>query len=84
MHNQTGIEVDSRAIDFLRLKIPQANIIHQDVLKVNWAQMAADKGGPVSIIGNLPYNITSQILFSLIDNYKAVNRAVVTAQYEVC
>ena len=55
----------------------------KDVLKVDWARMAADLGGPLSIVGNLPYNITSQILFSLIDNYKAVNKAVVTAQYEV-
>lgn len=57
--------------------------VQQDVLKVDWPQMAADKGGPLSVIGNLPYNITSQILFSLIDNYKAVNKAVVTSQYEV-
>ncbi|CAM9696028.1 unnamed protein product, partial [Ectocarpus fasciculatus] len=79
----TGIEVDQRAIEFLKEKIPHANILHQDVLKVDWPQRAAVSGGPLSVIGNLPYNITSQILFSFIDSYKAVNKAVVTAQYEV-
>lgn len=58
-------------------------VLGQDVLKVDWPQRAAVSGGPLSVIGNLPYNITSQILFSFIDSYKAVNKAVVTAQYEV-
>jgi 16S rRNA (adenine1518-N6/adenine1519-N6)-dimethyltransferase len=79
----TGVEVDKRAIMFLKEKIPDVNIIHQDVLKIDWPQTAADKSGPMSVIGNLPYNITSQILFSLIDSHKAVKTAVVTAQYEV-
>ena len=59
------------------------NFYGQDILKVDWPQMAAEKGGHLSLIGNLPYNITSQILFSFLDNYKAVRVAVVTAQYEV-
>lgn len=80
---KTGIEIDQRAVEFLQKKLPAVNILHQDVLKVDWPSFAAEKGGPLSLIGNLPYNITSQILFSLIDSYKAVNKAVVTAQYEV-
>lgn len=80
---QIGIEIDERAIEFLKIKIPDVNIIHKDVLTVDWPQLAADRGGPLSVIGNLPYYITSQILFSLIDSYKAVNQAVITAQFEV-
>ena len=35
------------------------------------------------IVGNLPYYITSQILFTFIDCAPAVHRAVVTMQWEV-
>ena len=41
------------------------------------------KGGPVNIIANLPYNIVSQVLFSLADSYKAIDQAIVTMQWEV-
>jgi 16S rRNA (adenine1518-N6/adenine1519-N6)-dimethyltransferase len=78
-----GIEIDQRAVRFLHEKIPGINIRHQDVLKVDWPMLAAERGGSLSVIGNLPFYITSQILFSMIDSYKAINKAVVTAQLEV-
>ncbi len=37
----------------------------------------------LQVIGNLPFNITSQILFSLCDHYRSVRSAVVTMQLEV-
>ena len=54
-----------------------------DVLKCDWPLMAKERGGKLSIIGNLPFYITSQILFSLADSWRAVDKAVVTMQYEV-
>jgi 16S rRNA A1518/A1519 N6-dimethyltransferase RsmA/KsgA/DIM1 with predicted DNA glycosylase/AP lyase activity len=45
--------------------------------------MAADRGGSLNIIANLPYYIVSQVLFSLADNHKAIDIAVVTMQLEV-
>jgi 16S rRNA (adenine1518-N6/adenine1519-N6)-dimethyltransferase len=54
-----------------------------DVLEANWSALASQKGGKLNIIGNLPYHITSQIFFSFADHYKAINRAVVTTQWEV-
>jgi 16S rRNA (adenine1518-N6/adenine1519-N6)-dimethyltransferase len=58
-------------------------VTHLDVLKVNWPLLAAQRGGPLSLIGNLPFYITSQILFSLADSYKAVKSGVFTTQLEV-
>eukprot|EP01041_Mallomonas_annulata_P003998 gene3998-7968_t len=66
-----------------RMKLPGLTVIHQDVLKTDWPALAAERGGPLSVIGNLPFYITSQILFSLADSHKAVQQAVVTMQYEV-
>lgn len=52
---------------------------------MDYPDMAMMEGGPLSIIGNLPYYITSQILFALADasHYNAVRSATVTMQYEV-
>ena len=51
----TAIELDQRAVAFLGEKIPQLKVIHQDVLTVDWPAMAAERGGNINIIANLPY-----------------------------
>ena len=79
----TAVEIDQRSVGFLRDKLPELNVIHKDVLEFDWAQLAADKGGKINVVANLPYHITSQVLFSLADNYKAIEKAVVTMQWEV-
>ena len=79
----TAIEIDQRAIKFLNEKLPSLNVIHQDVLTVDWPNIAAERDGPVNIIANLPYHIVSQVLFTLADSHKAINKAIVTTQYEV-
>mmetsp|Transcript_22642 Transcript_22642/g.33099 ORF Transcript_22642/g.33099 Transcript_22642/m.33099 type:complete len:339 (+) Transcript_22642:164-1180(+) len=78
-----AIEIDKRAITFLSNKIPDLDLIHKDVLDVKWPQYAVERGGTLSVIGNLPYYISSQILFSLADNHRAINKGVFTMQLEV-
>ena len=63
----TAIEVDERAVALLEERFPRLDVRHQDVLEVDWAALAAERGGPLYVIGNLPYYITSPILFSLLD-----------------
>jgi 16S rRNA (adenine1518-N6/adenine1519-N6)-dimethyltransferase len=40
-------------------------VIEADVLTVDWAALAAEAGQPLRVVGNLPYNISTPILFSL-------------------
>jgi len=79
------IEIDPRSIELLGEKHPDLRVNHMDVLQVDYPDMAEEEGGPLSIIGNLPYYITSQILFALADasHFNAVRSATVTMQYEV-
>jgi len=79
------IEVDPRAIEILAERYPSLVVHHQDVLQVSYPEMAEEEGEPLVIIGNLPYYITSQILFALADasHYGAVDCATVTMQWEV-
>jgi 16S rRNA (adenine1518-N6/adenine1519-N6)-dimethyltransferase len=40
-------------------------VIEADVLTVDWAALAEQAGRPLRVVGNLPYNISTPILFSL-------------------
>jgi 16S rRNA (adenine1518-N6/adenine1519-N6)-dimethyltransferase len=81
--SMTVIEIDQRAVKFLTEKLPGLNIIHQDVLLANWSKISAERGGRLNIIGNLPYNIVSQVLFTMADSPSSINKAVLTMQLEV-
>ena len=86
--NLQCIEIDGRSVELLSQKHPMLHVYHQDVLQVDYPSLALeafDNGGPLSIIGNLPYYITSQILFALADasHTDAVRSATVTMQWEV-
>lgn len=78
-----AIEIDERAVGHLRATLPALDVRHADVLDVDWPGVAAEHGGRIAVIGNLPYYITSQILFSLIDARRVIDQAVVMMQLEV-
>jgi hypothetical protein len=79
------IELDPRSVEILNERYPNLLVHHEDVLQANYPAMAEQEGQPLVIIGNLPYYITSQILFALADasHYGAVDCATVTMQWEV-
>src|SRR5215218_3503598 len=64
--NLTVIELDRDLAARLR-QHPQLRVVESDVLKVDFAELAANLGAPrLRIVGNLPYNISSPILFHLL------------------
>lgn len=81
--NFTALEVDQRAVAVLQESLPDVDIRHADVLAADWAALAREKGGPLYVVGNLPYYITSPILFSLLDARPHVGEAVMMMQLEV-
>ena len=81
--DMTALEVDKRAVEHLRAEHPGLDVRHQDVLEMGWAALAEEKGGPLHVIGNLPYYITSPILFALLDARQHLQEAVMTVQLEV-
>ncbi|CAD2106262.1 apicoplast dimethyladenosine synthase, putative [Plasmodium vinckei brucechwatti] len=81
--NMTAIEIDSRALAIISRTMPGFDFIHDDVLQINYKELSINKNTKLSVIGNLPFYITSQILFCLLDFYKYIEQAVVTIQYEV-
>jgi 16S rRNA (adenine1518-N6/adenine1519-N6)-dimethyltransferase len=79
----TALEVDTEAIQHLHARFPALDVRQQDVLDANWPALAAEKGGKLWVAGNLPYYITSPILFALLDARDHLERAVVMIQKEV-
>ncbi len=80
--NLSVIEIDGRMVEFLEETFPGLEIIQKDVLKFNWSDVNTE-GGPLHIIGNLPYYITSQILFSLLEKREHLTSALLMMQKEV-
>ncbi len=62
------IEIDEESIEFLKVnfKTLVGNIIHGDFLKFNLKKFI--KKDQIGVIGNFPYNISSQIIFKVIDH----------------
>lgn len=79
----TALEIDQRAVTHLRRTLPAVDVRHQDVLEADWPALAAAMGPPLYVIGNLPYNITSPILFDLLDARVHLAEAVLMMQKEV-
>jgi 16S rRNA (adenine1518-N6/adenine1519-N6)-dimethyltransferase len=74
-----AVEIDSRLVRHLRdtLAVPNLEVLAQDVLELDFAPFPN-----VKVCGNLPYNISSQILFRLLDNLASWQSGVFTLQRE--
>jgi 16S rRNA (adenine1518-N6/adenine1519-N6)-dimethyltransferase len=62
----TVIELDRDLAVLLRKK-PELSVIESDVLRVDFRQLAGAATATLRIVGNLPYNISTPILFHLLD-----------------
>ncbi len=62
----TVVELDRDLAARLR-KRAELRVVEADVLKVDFAALADELGAPLRVVGNLPYNISTPILFHLMD-----------------
>jgi len=81
--NFTAIEIDRNAVKHLRETIKDINLIEDDFLEVELGKLMGDHSQKLRIAGNIPYNLTSPILFRLFEHNNLVKDAVLTVQYEV-
>lgn len=74
-------EVDSESVEYLKATYPiVANHLYlEDFLAASLAEIPK----PFSVIGNFPYNISSQILFKVLDHHHEVPEVVGMFQKEV-
>lgn len=76
------VEIDRESVDYLLVHFPQVNgaLIEADFLKL---RLETFFKGEFCIIGNFPYNISSQIFFRILDYKDSVPQVVCMIQKEV-
>jgi len=76
------IEIDKESVSYLqeKLGLPQEQIIEEDFLRLNTDKYFSDG---FNIIGNFPYNISSQIFFKVLEDRQKVQKLTCMIQKEV-
>lgn len=66
-HDVTAVEIDEESVDYLNQNFPSLHgrILGDDFLKMDLAKVMGDR--QFCVIGNYPYNISSQIFFKVLD-----------------
>ncbi|MFQ3598624.1 MAG: 16S rRNA (adenine(1518)-N(6)/adenine(1519)-N(6))-dimethyltransferase RsmA [Chloroherpetonaceae bacterium] len=77
----TAVELDKNLANFIRSEFPTVDLIEGDVLELSFASLAHEK--KLTVLGNIPYAITSPILFKLLDERTHINQAILLMQEEV-
>jgi 16S rRNA (adenine1518-N6/adenine1519-N6)-dimethyltransferase len=76
----TAVELDTESVIYLHQHFPQLHVIEADFLKMDLKSILPDK---FCIIGNFPYNISSQIFFKTLEHRDSIPCLVGMIQKEV-
>lgn len=80
-----AIEVDTESVAYLQKHYPNLSVLHKDFLKLDLHQILLEyKCKNIYIIGNFPYNISSQILVKAFENRDIISGLTGMLQKEVC
>ncbi|MEY2829808.1 MAG: hypothetical protein RIQ33_1666 [Bacteroidota bacterium] len=80
-NNLTAVDVDNRLAELIPEKFKGIKFIHEDILKVDFEKYFSNE--VVNVIGNFPYNISTEIVFKVIEQRHQVKQMVGMFQKEV-
>ncbi|WP_319584854.1 16S rRNA (adenine(1518)-N(6)/adenine(1519)-N(6))-dimethyltransferase RsmA [uncultured Pseudodesulfovibrio sp.] len=75
------VEMDDDLAARLEDRWPELEVVRADALKFPWT--ALNDTGPCKIIGNLPYNVGSKLIWDIVSQVETLERAVFMVQHEV-
>jgi 16S rRNA (adenine1518-N6/adenine1519-N6)-dimethyltransferase len=81
-----AVEIDPRLAERLRQKAkdhPNVEVVQKDILKVNFDQFVDRRGTGIKVVANLPYQITTPLLFRFIDSRHLFSSLTLMVQREV-
>jgi 16S rRNA (adenine1518-N6/adenine1519-N6)-dimethyltransferase len=79
-----AVEIDRDLAAALRARWPQALHLHEgDALKFDFSELAASRGGQLRLVGNLPYNVSTPLLFHFLQHRNCIADLTVMLQREV-
>jgi 16S rRNA (adenine1518-N6/adenine1519-N6)-dimethyltransferase len=79
-----ALEVDQRLVGVLRERFAgqdRVEVLQMDVLKYDFS--SARPGGRIKVVGNIPYHISSPILFRLLDFRRSISLMILMFQKEL-
>jgi 16S rRNA (adenine1518-N6/adenine1519-N6)-dimethyltransferase len=79
----SAVEIDKRVIEDLNKRFPSVQIIEKDFLELDLIELLRSETDKLRIVGNIPYYLTSQILFRMFENNSIIKDSVLMVQYEV-
>ena len=81
-----AVEIDRKLVEVLRHKVSACSnveIIQSDILKLDFLPLFEGEKGPVKVVANLPYQITTPVLFRFIDSRQIFSSLTLMVQREV-
>ena len=80
-----AVEIDRRVAEELRRRYDpqQVTILHEDFLETDLGKWSSKYRAEIRIVGNIPYHLTSPILFKIFDAHSCIRDITLTMQREV-
>ncbi len=81
-----AVEIDARLVEVLKNKladVPNVNVVKSDILKVDFEDFLRKEGQPVKVVANLPYQISTPLLFRFIEAKEVFSTFTLMLQREV-
>jgi len=81
-----AIEIDSKLVAILNEKMknyPNVEVLKSDILKVDFNQFLKKEGHPIKVVANLPYQISTPLLFRFIESKETFSTFILMLQKEV-
>ena len=81
-----AVEIDPKLVAILNKKMkdyPNVEVVKGDILKVDFRQFLKREGHPIKVVANLPYQISTPLLFRFIESKEAFSTFTLMLQREV-
>jgi len=81
-----AVEIDPRLVEILRIKladIPNVEVIQSDILKFDVRKHLGSEKHPVKVVANLPYQISTPLIFHFMDSRDLFSSLILMLQREV-
>jgi 16S rRNA (adenine1518-N6/adenine1519-N6)-dimethyltransferase len=81
-----AVEIDPKLVEILKKKLsdcPNVEVVKSDILKVDFKRWYKKEGHPIKVVANLPYQISTPLLFRFIEAKEAFSTLTLMLQREV-
>jgi len=81
-----AVEIDQKLVKILREKTeetPNIEVVHGDILKIDFAELLHQEGQQFKVVANLPYQISTPLLFRFIESREVFSALTLMLQREV-